>query len=313
MMIKPRLPGGSVLPVLTLSAALALGGGFAIDAASASAETINAQHEVSSNWAGYVVQNNSGESYTAASGSWNVPKVTSKTGHGYSADWVGIGGASKNSKALEQTGTSSNVVNGRAQYSAWYEIVPAAESRFNLTVHPGDHMYARVTVDGSTVKMSLSDQTTGHSVSKTEHPSTTDTSSAEWIEEAPSVQTPGGRDQVLPLADFDKAKFGSTYATAGGRVGSISDSDWTAEDVQLRTGASFTLPGASAGAVTLPGITVNLPSSGDATPGSLTKGGSSFPVSYSSGNSTTSSGYGRAPGSPILTLASDGSTRLCAR
>ena len=290
--MKPTLSGRRVLPLLALSGTLALSGGLATDAATASAHTVNTQHETSTNWSGYVVKSKSGESYTAASGSWDVPKVTSTTGYGYSADWVGIGGSTQNSKALEQTGTSSNVVNGKAEYSAWYEIIPAAETTFKLTVHPGDHMYARVTVDGRTVTMSLSDQTTGHTVSKTERPSQIDTSSAEWIEEAPSVQTASGRDQVLPLADFKKVTFGNAYATAGGNVGAVSRSSWTDEDLDLSTSATITLPGASAGSLTSPGLTISLPSSGGATPSNLSSDGSRFSVSYTPGAHGTSSSRG---------------------
>lgn len=306
-MIKRKLSGRRVLPVVGLSATLALTGGFAIAAASASAQTLNTQHEVSRNWSGYVVSSKSGQSYTAVSASWNVPKVTSKTGYGYSADWVGIGGSKENSKALEQTGTSSDVVNGKAEYSAWYEIIPASETTFNLTVEPGDHMYGRVTVEGSTVTMSLSDQTTGHSVTKTEHPSETDTSSAEWIEEAPSIQMPSGRDQVLPLADFGKAKFGNAYATSKGRVGSISDSNWTDYQVQLSSSSTLTLPGGSAGSITLPGITITLPSSGEATPGSLSNDGSSFTDYYSSGTTQAPSGQGFPTECPSIGFGLGGS------
>ena len=256
-------------------------------ATSKSTTTSKTHHETSRNWAGYVVDSKSGHSYSAVSGTWTVPKVTSTTGWGSTADWVGIGGSSRNSKALEQTGTSSDVVNGKAKYYAWYEIVPAAETNFKLAVHPGDQMLGRVTVYGKTVTMSLLDKTTGHSVTKTQHPSKTDTSSAEWIAEAPSVQTPGGNDEVLPLDNFGKVTFANASATAGGQSGSISDPDGTTDQIRLTPGAPLSLPGHGTGAFALPAL--HFPSSGGATTGNLSSDGSSFSVSYTSSGTQSSS------------------------
>ena len=85
------------------------------------------------------------------SGSWVVPTANSSTS-GYSAFWIGLGGASSTSTALEQVGTESDHVNRRATYVAWYELVPAARQPLALTIHPGDHVAAKVTVHGTTVR-----------------------------------------------------------------------------------------------------------------------------------------------------------------
>ena len=163
------------------AAALAAGmtGGAASSAAAASTASVT-----SSNWAGYVT---AGASFSSVSGSWVVPRARSSS-EGYSATWVGLGGAGASSSALEQVGTESDYVNGRATYAAWYELVPKAPVTLKLAVHAGDRVTAKVTVDGTTVTVSLSDVTTGRSTTKVLHMADPDTSSAEWIAEAPSVQ-----------------------------------------------------------------------------------------------------------------------------
>lgn len=283
-------------PVLSLAAALALTGGFAIETATASAQPakppahmINASEQTaqaSENWAGYVA---SGQSFSSVSGSWTEPTVNTNSGDGYSAFWVGIGGTSQQSQALEQVGTSADVQNGQTTYYAWYELVPNPETQLNLAVHPGDHMTGKVTVNGDQVTVSLSDQTTGKSVTKTMQDSNVDTSSAEWIAEAPSTESQDGSGyQTLPLADFGQVTFTSASATAGGHTGPISDPDWTAQPVDLTPSSSSGLLGASGSYDVVGGGAQS--SSAGASAGNLTGNGSSFSVSYSSSAGATQSG-----------------------
>jgi hypothetical protein len=72
-----------------------------------------------------------------------------------------------------------------------------------------------------------------------------DTSSAEWIAEAPSAETQGGL-QVLPLANFREVTFTNASATAAGHTGSISDAAWDVQEIQL--GAPGSSPFAGTGA-----------------------------------------------------------------
>jgi opacity protein-like surface antigen len=196
----------------------------------AAAATSNAiQHSTSANWAGYVVE---GSAFSSVSGSWVVPAVRTSS-PGWSAAWVGLGGATDASQALEQVGTESDAVNGRARYRAWYELVPAASRRLALTIRAGDRMSARVTVVGTTVTVSLADRTTGRSVTKTRQMSAPDTSSAEWIVEAPSASLGDGRLRQLPLARFGTVPFTRASVTANGHAGAIADPAWTAERVRL--------------------------------------------------------------------------------
>jgi hypothetical protein len=239
----------------------------------ARAQPFHAQQVASKNWAGYVAQ---GKTFSSVSAAWVVP-TANPNATGYSAFWVGLGGANASSRGLEQAGTTSNYVGGHATYYAWYEVLPAAEVPLNLVVHPGDHVAARVSVNGSAVTMSLSDLTSGRSAERTMQVTRPDTSSAEWIAEAPSQASSGGA-RVLPLADFGKATFTSANATAGGASGTVTDSAWRVRRLQLLSasarvvGIAHMVPG---------GLLVDLirvPPSGDAVTSAPTGDGSSFTV-----------------------------------
>ncbi len=251
-------------------------------ASSASAAVKNTQEAVSENWSGYVAAQNN---FSSVSGSWVQPSAKCTSGQSYSAFWVGLGGASGNN-ALEQTGTQADCSgDGQTDYYAWYELVPSGPVRLNLAVSPGDHISARVSVSGSNVTVALSDQTTGASVTKTLQMSSPDTSSAEWIAEAPSSCTQDGDCQPLPLTDFGTVTFTNASATANGHTGPISDSEWQAQAVQLSGdgGADGYVPTA---------VDYQSSSSGSAQPSSLTSNGSSFAVSWQSSSSQSSSSGG---------------------
>lgn len=301
------LPGLAASALLAFTGALALGG-----APAASARTVDAQLATSENWAGYVVKSNAGtQQFSSVSGSWVQPtiKSSSSTGPGCSAFWVGLGGSSDQSQALEQVGTSADWVNGQAVYYAWYELVPAPETKLSLTIHPGDHVSARVSVSGQTVTVSLSDQTTGQSATKTVQTSTADTSSAEWIAEAPSTYGQGGNYQTLPLANFGQVAFTGASATSNGHTGSISDPNWTVQQVQLSaSGTTGRFAAGGAGfAGTDPGLASAQSASGAQT-SSLSSDGASFSVNWTSDSSqvSSSSGAGATVGSANPSAYGDG-------
>ena len=80
------------------------------------------------------------------------PSVDCTTNDGVAAFWVGLGGAGQGNGSLEQVGTQATCSNGSSSgHYAWYELVPAAPVRLDMTVNPGDHMNARVSVSGTTV------------------------------------------------------------------------------------------------------------------------------------------------------------------
>lgn len=163
---------------------------------------------VSGNWSGYAVTGGSG-SYKSVSASWVQPAVSCGSQTTYSSFWVGLDGYSNS--ALEQTGTEADCIGGRATYGAWWEVLPASESSYSVTVAPGDHLTATVTDNGNgTFTMKLVDSTKGWTKSTTHSGSSGyQDSSAEVIAEAPTV---GG--SVAPLANFGTVNF--TGSTANG-------------------------------------------------------------------------------------------------
>src|ERR1700761_8040993 len=271
------------IPILAATAACTLG--VAVPAASAATDVQQASSE---NWAGYVVggSGSSNQQFKSVSGSWVQPTAKCTSGQGYSAFWIGLGGSGQ-SDSLEQDGTEADCsANGAPSYFAWYEMVPKAPVKVNMAIHPGDHMSSRVSVSGSNVSFWLADETTGATYSHTFQMSNPDTSSAEWIAEAPSQCSQGlSSCTPLSLADFGTVQFTNATATdTSGHTGTISDPNWSAAAVTLSPGASGTGfasydPSAQGG-------------SAGATPSSLSSGGSSFSVAWSpdGGSSTDTSG-----------------------
>lgn len=247
---------GWISIVLTTVAGLVL-------APAASADTAT-----SSNWAGYAVHR-AGVSFEKVSASWRQPAISCAPGpHSYSAYWVGIGGFSPSSPALEQIGTEADCdAFGHVVLSAWYELVPAPSTPFSFTLAPGDLVDATVTVKGHVVTMSLYDATRHRGFTKTLTARTVDTSSAEWIVEAPS-DCGVNSCQTLPLANFGAATFSGAQAqSTTGRQGSIAGSGWGFTKISLLSGAQrfVAYPGRAAAG---------------ASPSSLRDGGSSFKVTY---------------------------------
>ncbi len=271
------------VPIFAATAACTLG--VVVPAASAATDVQQASSE---NWSGYVVggSGSTTQQFKSVSGSWVQPTAQCSSGQGYSAFWIGLGGSGQ-SQSLEQDGTEADCSAGGApSYFAWYEMVPSAPVRVNMTIHPGDHMSSRVTVNGTNVSFWLADQTTGATFSKTFQMSNPDTSSAEWIAEAPS-SCDGGLSNCTPLslANFGTVQFTSATATdVNGHTGTISDPNWSAAAVTLSPGASDMgfasySPGSQGG-------------SAGATPSSLSSDGSSFSVAWTAngGSSTDTSG-----------------------
>jgi hypothetical protein len=252
--------------LLLIAASVALGWG-GLEPGSARARTTSA---VTSNWAGYAV---TGAKYRRVTGSWVVPKGTCTSGSSNaSAAWIGLGGFSESSQALEQTGTELDCTSsGRAQYSAWYELVPAASVTIPMKVHAGDKISASVTVVKTQVSLVLSNRTTGKRFAKTlRMPVTPDVTSADWILEAPSVCSGNGNCRILPLTDFGTMQFSNSSATStGGHTGGPGHSAWTSNMLTLSDGASNGPFTSSAGE--------------SAVPSALSSHGSAFSVTFQQG------------------------------
>jgi hypothetical protein len=201
----------------------------------AAASSALANDTKSSNWAGYAVHR-SGVKFKKVSGTWKLPAASCTPGSPtFSSTWVGLGGFSGNSNALEQIGSEADCkTSGRMATSVWYELVPAPSHTIRMKVHPGDTIRATVTVVGKTTTVSLDDLTRHTSYTKTATLSHVDVSSADWIVEAPSQCRGASFCRVLPLANFGSATFTRARAvTTTGHRGSISNRKWETTRITL--------------------------------------------------------------------------------
>ena len=192
---------------------------------------------MSSNWAGYAVRGSGSVTrhFTRIAGSWITPAVTCTPGSAtYSAFWVGLGGYSTAAKHLEQIGTEADCdSHGVAHYSAWFELVPRASVTVGLPVTPGDAIRAAVKATPGAITFTLTDATSGARFHRRIAFAGADTTSAEWIAEAPSSCDSGGC-RPLPLGDFGTVTFtGATVATHSGLHGPISAAKWSAVPIAL--------------------------------------------------------------------------------
>jgi hypothetical protein len=252
--------------------------------------------EVSSNWSGYVATGHGSTTTTASSttqfrnvtGTWKQPAATCVPGRtSASAVWVGLGGYSTSSTALEQAGTSADCdVTGRPSYYAWYELIPEPSITIkNLKIVPGDIITASVLVTGNEVLLQVKNRTRKRAFTKRITLTSPDLTSAEWIAEAPSECTANGYCRQVPLANFGSVTFTklaalATIAGLGDQGGTISSPLWQATPIQLvpRPSQRFfgdvvERPDSTAGAA-------------GASPFGLSADGSSFSVSWVANAST---------------------------
>jgi hypothetical protein len=251
----------------------------------AAAPAAMADSSESSNWAGYAVHR-ARVDFTKVVGTWRQPKATCTPGQPtYSSVWVGIGGYSVTSQALEQIGTEADcTASGRQSSSAWLELVPAASQAVKVPVAPGDRVRALVSVAGRQVTLALTNFTRHRTFTRRLRASKLDTTSAEWIVEAPSVCS-ASSCQTLPLANFGSTGFTAASAvTTAGHTGTIDDRRWMTTKITLAEGGRRFI---SAG--TRPSAT--------ATPSSLTARDSAFTVTYRG----SSSGFSSAMAKQVAT------------
>jgi hypothetical protein len=216
----------------------------------------------STNWSGYAV---TGSGFTVAKGSWVVPAVNcSKTPNTYSSFWVGIDGYS--SSTVEQTGTDSDCDGTSPDYYAWYEFYPAGSVLISsVPVAVGNKMSAEVSYSGSEFTITITNETTGKSYSKSSRVSGAVRSSAEWIAEAPCCTRRGG---ILPLADFGTVDFGQDYTNISG----------TNDATDSNTSGPISDYGASVNSITM----VSTGGADEAVPSALSSDGTSFDVVWKS-------------------------------
>jgi hypothetical protein len=225
--------------------------------------------------------------FSTVSATWREPAADCTTTHSTdptsSAFWVGLGGDSNSSNALEQAGTEADCTFAGARYFAWYELAPAVSVRLSLNIAAGDKVSVSVSVSGRRVSILIRNLSRGTTFSKTAAMAAPDTTSAEWITEAPSVCFSSWCRQ-LSLTDFGIIKFSNAMARSRGRTGSISDSSWSATPITLQ-------PRADRRGVFGGGRFAPDPSFGAASPSALTQSGTEFSVTWHQLSSTPSSGY----------------------
>lgn len=193
---------------------------------------VGASTETSSNWAGYAVTNR--KPFTSVTGRWVQPAATcADLSPTYSAFWVGLGGATNSSFAVEQTGTLANCSAGTPTYTAWYELYPKAPVMLKLSVRPGDTFSATVSVSKKTVLIRIKDVSTGKLFTKKLDMARPDLGSAEWVAEAPSGCDSAGNCTTLPLTNFGTVAFSHSTASVKGHKGRISDPVWSETTIEL--------------------------------------------------------------------------------
>jgi hypothetical protein len=130
-----------------------------------------------------------------------------------------------------------------ASYDAWYELLPAGSVTIPVTISAGDTVTAEVSIDttSGTATLTMTDVTTGETFTTSQSSSILDTSSAEWIAEAPE-HCFGSQCTQLQLANFGTVQFSGSSTTANGHVGTISDASWSALSIELGGSAGSAAP-----------------------------------------------------------------------
>jgi hypothetical protein len=181
-----------------------------------SSETPDTPGWVARNWSGYAI---TGATYTSVSATWIVPTVLAPPDpdtRQFSSTWVGIDGF--NDSDLIQAGTEQDWLRGSASYQAWWEILPQDETPIQMTVEPGNTMYVSITQGSPNWTITVTDRTTGETYTKLKHYAGP-LSSAEWIQEAPTV---GGH--IASLAHDSTVDFEDITANGANPELTVADS-----------------------------------------------------------------------------------------
>jgi hypothetical protein len=261
-----------------------MSGALALGAAPANAGPCSSR-EISSNWAGYAVVGSDSAwqmSFTSVTATWKQPRVKCGAGDAgaSSAVWIGLGGYGSGAQTIEQVGTDGSCNRlGKSTYDAWYELLPSPPVQAAVKIGACDTVTASVNLNatGTGVRLQLKNRTTGKAMTRDIAVFGSDSSSAEWIVEAPSTC---GRYscRTLPLVNFGSVSFTKVATIGNGHAGTITDPASAGIPIQL-------VP--SAGNEFFPGgpypDTGSSTSAAGAAPVALAAGGQSFTVSWQAG------------------------------
>jgi hypothetical protein len=239
---------------------------------------VAASAAVTPNWAGYAVTSRAGEtvSFTRVAGMWTVPTVTctDEDAGTASAVWVGLGGYRPGARSLEQVGTDANCdSSARPTYFAWFEVVPYPATTIELTVRPGDTIAASVRILPETARLRVENRTRGWTFARDISWASPDTSSAEWVVEAPATCVRFSCSEPR-LADFGSVRIHDVSVVGNGRAGTLAVGPWKVTRVALAPGL-MRVPTFNPDAPTPP----RQRASSRATPGPVDGRGTAFTVS----------------------------------
>ncbi len=173
-------------------------------------------------WGGYVVVSNNNKPQpvvVGVSGSWTVPEVSVSQTDTFSTAWIGIGGYVD--QTLIQTGTRHDSINGSAEYSAWFELLPNYLATIkNMSISQGDKIVASINLVDKIKNewtVEIVDETNGQRF-KQNFVYSSSRLSAEWIIEKPTIN-----GSLSSLADFGSITFTDSKVTMDTKVGTITD------------------------------------------------------------------------------------------
>ena len=191
-----------VVPVLALSVALVGGpSGTAAEKAVVRHSPIAVlKASQSTNWWGYNqgVLEPGKSAFHSVTANWTVPRASQhKKGEDeYSSTWAGIGGGcldtncTATDNTLIQAGTEQDVIGGKPEYSAWWEIIPAPGITItSMKVVPGDRMHLdihEVVTNSEVWSITLTNVSRRQTFSQTV-PYASTYGTAEWVNETPLI------------------------------------------------------------------------------------------------------------------------------
>jgi hypothetical protein len=248
---------------------------------------------VTPNWSGYVaaapVESSFKHPYfTSVTGTWTVPTAdcAHAKGDASSTVWVGLGGYA--TRDQEEVGTDSNcAASGKRIYYAWFELVPylSYQTFPNITdkVSPGDTITGLVKILSPTlVELRLQNRTRGWTFMREITFSSQDTSTADWVVEAPADCVKYFCHEAN-LANFGSVTMRNISAVGKGSTGTLTDPSWKVMRVKLVPSKLLVptlLPGPNAATASTPVRRGEAESPAGATPGPVSRKGNSFSLKW---------------------------------
>jgi len=159
----------------------------------------------SGNWAGWVASGTSGF-VSSAQDKFIIPNPKcAQTPNSFASFWAGLDGWLSTDNTVEQAGVQIYCAStGLPQFNAWYEMFPADEVFFPMTVSAGDSIVASVTYTSGSYLLKVKDTTTGVTDSTTQT-AIDQNASAECIAEDPGVPQD-------PYAAYESVSFSQCEA-----------------------------------------------------------------------------------------------------